>query len=368
MKAYSVVIVGAGQAGVCLSYFLNKFGVDHIILEKDRAFSSWYTRWDSFRMNTANWMNRLPGDRASFAPNSRWYEMAGKSVILDYFQDYLNRVNPPLKENSQALAISLRSDGHWAVKTPARQYRATAVAICTGWCMQPKIPNLAESIDPRIPQHHSSEYRRPSDITQENVLIVGSGSSGIQICEDLAKTKRFNQIFLACSGNTVIPKSILGVPIGAIPRLLRIFSLPSRTSPVKRLLPGAHKGDFAMAPSPGQLASTYGIFPVGRAMAATSRVVCCADGQYVSLSNLEIIWCTGFSVDHSFIHVPNPDTSICTTRRKTLFGKGYRPGGIFFLGLRYQRTFGSHLIHGVGKDARYIARQIVRFLRNRGSQ
>lgn len=362
MQKYSAVIVGAGQAGVSLSYFLKKYDVDHIVLEKDLAFSAWRNRWDSFRMNTANWMNRLPGGRDAFAPARPWYETATRSAALDYFQDYLRRIGPPLKEMSRVLAVRQQSDGNWMVETANEIYRTPAVAICTGWCMHPKIPDLAGRLSSRIPQLHSSTYRRPTDITRKNVLIIGTGSSGIQICEDLAKSKRFNKIYLACSGNTVIPWLILGIPIGIFPRLFRIFDLPSKSLLTRPWLPDPLKGDYAMAPSPGRLASTYDIKTVGRVTALTASGIACAVGHTIPVSDLAIIWCTGFRVDYSFIQMQIPDAGIPYPGCDTGTGESSRPKGLYFLGLRYQRTTGSHLIYGVGKDARIIAGRMVRFL------
>ena len=362
MQSYSAVIVGAGQAGVSLSYFLKKYDVDHIVLEKDLAFSAWRNRWDSFRMNTANWMNRLPGGRDVFAPGRPWYETATRSAAVDYFQDYLHRIKPPLKEKSKALAVRQQSDGNWVVETASVNYRTPVVAICTGWCMHPQIPDLAGRLPSRIQQLHSSAYRRPTDITKKNVLIVGTGSSGIQICEDLTRSKRFKRIYLACSGNTVIPWHILGFPIGIFPRIFRIFELPSKSLMTRFWLPDPLKGDYAMAPSPGKLASTYGIKTVGRATAMTAGGIACGSGHTIPMTDLAILWCTGYRVDYSFIKMQVPDAGIPIPEGDSGTGISSQPKGLYFLGLRYQRTTGSHLIYGVGKDARIIAEQMVRFL------
>ena len=81
----TALIIGAGQAGLSLSYFLQKHAIDHLILEKDRPFSAWHARWDTFRLNTANWMNTLPGTTREFVPNAHPNHIPTKSDALAYF-------------------------------------------------------------------------------------------------------------------------------------------------------------------------------------------------------------------------------------------------------------------------------------------
>jgi putative flavoprotein involved in K+ transport len=102
----NTIVVGGGQAGIALSYFLKQYGVEHLILERDRAFFAWHNRWDSFRMNTANWMNILPGKQEPFAPSRPWYDVATCEEALDYFRAYIQMVDPPLKEGVAVTQIA----------------------------------------------------------------------------------------------------------------------------------------------------------------------------------------------------------------------------------------------------------------------
>jgi len=79
----NTIVIGGGQAGIALSYFLKQQGVDHVVLERERAFSAWHNRWDSFRMNTANWLNVLPGMEGAFAPRKKWYDVATRKEALE---------------------------------------------------------------------------------------------------------------------------------------------------------------------------------------------------------------------------------------------------------------------------------------------
>ena len=100
-----VLIVGAGQAGVSLSYFLDQTQTEYVVLEKDQPFSAWYGRWDAFGMNTPNWMNTLPGARHQFSPGGKGTEFGSKSDALRYFEDYLEMVSPPVIKNTPVTGV-----------------------------------------------------------------------------------------------------------------------------------------------------------------------------------------------------------------------------------------------------------------------
>ena len=355
-----VVIVGGGQAGICLSYFLQKGQARHIVLEKDRAFSAWYGRWDAFRMNTANWMNTLPGAPRRFVPGARSSAIATRTDALRYFQTYLQVVNPPLYERTEVTLVQQVKNGSWRVITPQTAYEAPNVAICTGHASHPRLPAVAVNLPPAVPQLHASDYRNPAQITQPNVLVVGSGSSGVQICEDLAKSNRFSTLYLATSGNMVIPWKLLGIPIGTFPRLLKVFDINLHSWLGKRIVPNRGKGDPAMAPSPAKLADTYGVELAGKVTAVNGNAIVCSDRRTIPLRNLAVVWCTGFYANYDFIQVGNRKR-VFDNSNAPIQKRGVAPGapGLTFVGLKFQHTLSSHLLHGVGRDARYVARHII---------
>ena len=181
----NTVVVGGGPAGIAVSYFLQQNQITHILLEKDRAFSEWYKRWDSFHMNTANWMNSLPGAEIEFAPGASRDALGTKLEALGYFESYLTTVNLPLQEFTEVTSIKQSRDGSWIVASSDSTYTTRNVVVCTGTLRRPKIPSIATELPKTVPQLHSSEYRNPEQIKSKHVLVVGSGNSGIQICEDL---------------------------------------------------------------------------------------------------------------------------------------------------------------------------------------
>ena len=224
-ESINTVIVGGGQAGIATSYFLQQNQIVHIVLEKNRAFSEWYKRWDSFHMNTANWMNSLPGATDEFAAVANRNGLGSKADALRYFESYLTVVNPPICEHTEATSVRQARNDTWHVYTSDSTYSATNVVICTNPLQNPKIPAAAAGLPSTIPQLHSSEYRNPEQIKAGHILIVGSGNSGVQICEELARSGKFEKLTFSVSGNLTFPLKIAGISIYTLIKWFRLIDL-----------------------------------------------------------------------------------------------------------------------------------------------
>ena len=361
----NTIVIGGGQAGIALSYFLKQYHVEHLVLERDRAFSAWYNRWDSFRLNTANWMNVLPGMEGAFVPKKKWYDVATRNEALDVFEDYVKVVDPPLKEGVAVRQV-VEGEGVWEVETEAETYRASNVVICTGYNFREFVPDVSDELPELVVQLHSSAYRNPEQITTANVLIVGSGSSGVQICENLAQSEKFGKVFFAVSNNAVIPWSVLGIPIGALVRSLPVFEIRRNSWLGRRIVQHWYRGDPAMAPSPRWLSENYGVELVGRVTDLGDGGIVCADGKIVPVNELTVIWCTGFRPDYGFVQAKHP--AVVFDEMGPIHERGVSTGvsGLFFVGLKLQHTVGSHLLRGVGRDAEYVARKILEAARGQG--
>lgn len=355
----NTVIIGGGQAGITLSYYLTQHHIEHLILERDRAFSAWYNRWDSFRLNTANWMNTLPGSKQPFVPHKKWYDIATRDEALSYFQNHIQEQNPPINESVNVTQVT-ENNNIWHIHTDTKLYHAQHVAICTSHNSKPYIPPISENLPENFPQQHASSYRNPEQITTPNVLIVGSGSSGVQICHDLAQTNRFQNIYFATSNNRIIPWSILGIPIGVFSRLFPIFDIQTQSWLGKRITRHHQGGDPAMAPSPKWLAKQYHVKLTKRVTQISPKHIETDDKQKISLADLTLIWCTGYRSNYNFLQVKNP--SQVFNKNYPIHHRGISTGArnLYFVGLRYQHTLGSHLLHGVKRDAAYIAEQIAK--------
>ncbi|WP_299958581.1 MSMEG_0569 family flavin-dependent oxidoreductase [uncultured Roseobacter sp.] len=178
-----VVIVGGGQAGLSVSYYLAQKGLDHVVLERHEKFHSWrVNRWDSFCLVTPNWQCRLPG----FPYNGNDPDgFMVKEEITDYLDAFAETFAPPLVEHCEVTRITKRPGGGYLVDTSQGNYSTDQVVIATGGYDNPIVPPYADQLDPSILQMHSVDYRCPDQMPDGATLIVGTGQSGVQLMEDL---------------------------------------------------------------------------------------------------------------------------------------------------------------------------------------
>ena len=360
-ETYPAVIIGGGQAGVATSYCLTQRGVEHLVLEGDRPFSDWHNRrWDSFGMNTPNGMNNLPGASQPFAPNAPRDAYGTLADALEYFDAYVQAVNPPIRID-EVVGVGVNRDGSWEVTTTGGTLSAHNVVICTGHASRTQTPPLADFLPASVPQLHSSQYKRPDQIDTGRVLVVGSGSSGVQICCELAASGRFAEVLLSESGNFTLPWSVLGVSTYSLMRSLGVFRITRESWLGRIMFPRLlQKGDAATPPSPRRLARTYGVRRVGRVASVDRSQIRCTDKQEVSLSDLTIVWCTGFRACYDFLDVYVRNGVLDESGRpRHCRGVVATAPGLYFVGLRFQHTFLSQDLSGVGQDAEYVAAHIA---------
>jgi putative flavoprotein involved in K+ transport len=364
VKTVDTIIIGGGQAGVSLSYSLSRLGVEHLVLERDRPFSSWRNRWDGFRTNTPNWMNTLPVLDDQTPPSNDPNGFATRDEIVAYFEDCLCAVSPPILTETEVTCVEHLDDGKWKVEAAGTEFRARAVAICNGAMSVPRLPPSAAALPRDVPQLHSSQYRSPDQINTVGVLVVGTASSGVQIARLLCESGRFERIHAAQSKVMVLPKHLLGIPTHKIIHRLGLFDVRT-TAPLGRLMYSGLevRGDPIMRPTPRDLKRKYGLDLRGRLSGFDGQVIQFADGSSLSCDDLTVIWCTGFQPDYEFL--------ILDDRNKAFLPSGHpihqrgisdAVPGLFFVGLRYQDTVASHDIYGVARDAEFVANAICRHL------
>lgn len=178
-----VVIVGGGQAGLSVSYYLAQKGLDHVVLERHKKFHSWrVNRWDSFCLVTPNWQCRLP-DFPYQGSDPDGFML--RNEITDYLDAFAETFDPPLVEECAVTQITERPGGGYLVDTSQGNYSTDQVVIATGGYDNPIVPPYAAQLDPAIQQMHSVDYRRPAQMPEGGTLIVGTGQSGVQLMEDL---------------------------------------------------------------------------------------------------------------------------------------------------------------------------------------
>jgi len=181
----NTVVVGAGQAGLAVSHLLLENDIAHVVLERGRVGHSWRTqRWDSFCLNTPNSVNRLPGAaHAGSEPD----KFCSRDELVQYLEAYAERL--PVKEGVTVSAVR-RADTGFEVVSSAGQYRCSNVVLCSGDQNHPRVPAVAAALPDDLAQLHAGDYRRPDQLPDGAVLVVGAGQSGVQIVEDLLEAGR----------------------------------------------------------------------------------------------------------------------------------------------------------------------------------
>lgn len=206
---YKVAIIGAGQSGLAASYFLQKEGIAHIVLEQHKIGHSWtFQRWDSFKMNTPNWMTGLPG--LEFSGEKRAHFM-NKNEFTAYMNRYAAQFDLPVSENQKVVRIEKENDEYSLTlesKGHIDKIKAKTVVIASGMMNQVKFPELAKKVPKSMLQLHASEYKNPEALPEGDILVVGGGQSGCQIAEELALSGK--HVYLASSKVPRAPRRYKG--------------------------------------------------------------------------------------------------------------------------------------------------------------
>jgi len=402
---HAVAIIGGGQAGLSMSYFLQQQGIDHVVLEKHRALHTWSTRrWDSFCLVTPNWQCQLPGHPYT-GPQPDGFMV--KAEILDYLAGFAARVNAPLREGVAVQRVKPRAHGGFDIATSAGALTAEQIVVASGAYQQPIIPRLAERLPRNIVQLHSEQYRNPQSLPEGAVLVVGSGQSGAQIAEDLHLAGR--HVYLAVGDAPRCARFYRGKDVVTWLAEMGYYDMPVHEHPLREgvrdntnhYVTGRDGGrdidlrrfaaegmqlygrltgldddtllfDANLRASLDSADKTYnGINAAIDKHIAASGVVAPPPSVYTPVwqpgeerqrlrlaeSGISaIVWCIGFLPDYRWLEVPVFD------------GRG-NPGhvrgvtaypGLYFLGLPWLHTWGSGRFSSVGRDAMHLAEAIAR--------
>ncbi|MCF4166135.1 MSMEG_0569 family flavin-dependent oxidoreductase [Zavarzinia compransoris] len=402
---YPVIVVGGGQAGLSISYFLQEAGIEHLVLEKHRPGHAWRTeRWDNFCLVTPNWQCQLPGFPY---PGQDPFGFMKKDEVLDYIDAYVERTRPPLRTGVTVDALRRRDGAGFELETSAGTFTADQVVIAVGGYHIPSIPRVAERLPASVAQIHSSRYRNAAALPPGAVLVVGSGQSGCQIAEDLHIEGR--KVHLCVGSAPRAPRRYRGRDAVEWLHDMGHYDMPIERHPLKERVRGkanhyltgrdggreidlrrfALEGmelhgrltnvaggrlHFAddLARNLDAADETYNRIRAGiDAHIAAKGIEAPVDAPYVApwrpgalvpaidlaeAGIATVIWATGFRSNFTWVEVPAFDGKGYPTHRR---GVSAVPG-LYFLGLPWLHTWGSGRFSGIARDAAHIAGQIAR--------
>ena len=205
MRRTGAIVMGGGQAGLAMSRCLLLRGVDHVVLERGRIAERWRSeRWDSLRLLTPNWQSRLPGFRYQGDDPDGY--MAG-SELVRYLESYARSFAAPVEEATTVLAVEARGRG-FRVTTDRGDFEAPSVVIATGHCDTPLVPAVARELPREIVQVVPTRYRRPDQLPEGGVLVVGASATGVQLADEIQASGR--PVTLSVGRHTRLPRVYRG--------------------------------------------------------------------------------------------------------------------------------------------------------------
>jgi putative flavoprotein involved in K+ transport len=348
-RRLEIIVIGAGQAGLAMGYFLAQKGRRFVILDTASSIgAAWRARWDSLTLFTPRRYDSLPG--LEFPGYADGYPT--RDEVIEYLERYAETFKLPIALGNGVQSLSLTDDGFVLELEDGSSIEADQVVVATGPFQVPRIPAFATDLGPEIFQTHSIGYRNPADLPAGNVLIVGGGNTGFQIAQELAAT---HEVHLAVgSRQTPLPQRFLGRDLfwwlGKIGVLHKTVD--------SRLGRRMRDRDTLIGSSP-RTAKRHGVNMKPRAVGVSGRTVSFADESTLDVE--AVIWATGYRFDHSWIELPVTDDEGRLSHRRGITDVR----GLYFLGLPWQHTRGSALLGWVKDDAEFIGDEIANFTKDR---
>lgn len=413
IEKVNTLVVGAGQAGVAISEHLSNNGVPHLVLERDRIAERWRSgRWDSLVANGPAWHDRFPGlEFTGIDPDA----FPHKEQIADYFVEYAKMIEAPVRTGVDVKKVErIAGSPNFRVETSEGVIEARNIVVATGAFQNSVIPPVVPK-DADVLQMHSYDYRNPGQLPEGAVMVVGAGSSGAQIADELMRSGK--KVYLSVGPHDRPPRAYRGRDfcwwLGVL-GLWDVAAMKPGTEHVTISVSGAEGGktiDFRRLAGEGiTLLGMTQTFKDGVLTFATDltenlnkgdvnyRSMLDAADAYVTCNGLDlpeepdarkaypepdcltnpvleldladagitaIIWATGFSQDFSWLKVNAFDASGKPAHQRGVSSEA----GIYFLGLPWQSRRGSTFIWGVWHDAKHVADQIAtqrKYLEYRG--
>jgi putative flavoprotein involved in K+ transport len=411
IERHTVIVIGAGHAGLAASRVLSERALDHVVLERGEVANSWRReRWDSLRLLTPNWQSRLPGHAYSGSDPDGY--MTAHDVA-DFITQYATLSAAPVRTGTEVTALTRDDDGYRLVTTTG-ELHGRCVIIASGACNRPSVPAVSAALPSTLAQITAFQYRRPADLPDGGVLVVGPSATGLQLAAEIHQSGR--PVTISVGEHVRLPRTYRGRDVlwwmdrsgvwdqryDEIDDLTRARRLPSpqlvgtperatldlnalsamgiqivgRLAAVRdgrALFSGGLRNLFALADLKlGRLLDTFDAWAAAHPGAADVTTPERFEPTQVPASSplqldlrdgriRSVVWATGYQPDYRWLGVPVLDEKGHLRHE----GGVVDSPGLYALALPVLRRRKSTFIHGIEDDARDIIDHLVVYLARR---
>lgn len=351
---YSTIVIGAGQAGLAAGYFLRKLHEDFIVLDQEsQVGDSWRKRWDSLRLFTPSQHDNLPG----FSFPAKRGTLPTKDDMANYLLNYATKFSLPIELNTKVIELRKISESYEIVTENGSLF-SDFVIVATGTNPVAFIPEFAKDLDKGIVQIHSSEYKNPGQFQALNTLVVGAGTSGIEIALELSKTRA---TMLSGKATPHIPDFIFRY-VGSLywwfaHNVLTLITPIGRKVSLKIRSGGAPLISVSLKDI-----KNARVEHLPRLKGVQNGLPQLEDDRILSVDS--IVWATGYKPDYSWIKIDTLNIQRWPESRR---GISENTKGIYFIGMLFQFGLTSGLVGGVGRDAAHVVNHLYRSKKSESS-
>ncbi len=340
MKDY--IIIGAGQSGLAIAYYLNNQNANYLIVDANAETGApWLKRWDSLKLFTPSEFNNLPGMKF---PHKKGY-YADKFEVSNYLKAYVSKFNIPIEFNQKITSLK-KENGVFILKSDTKTFESKNVIIATGPFHKPFTPSCHTKISKDILQIHSEHYKSPDQLQDGPTLVVGAGDSGVQILEEISQSNK--RVYFSGNTNiTSIPQEILGKTLWWWFTKVGFLTANKYTWIGKKLRNGRQP---VIGTDVKKLFKKKNVSCVGRTLDANTENIIFEKQKISTIKN--IVWATGFKPNFNWIE----GVELNAKQYPKTFRGVSNMKGLYFIGLPWLHTRGSATLGGVKKDAKYLAK------------
>jgi putative flavoprotein involved in K+ transport len=348
-----VAVIGGGQAGLAIGYYLRQQGCRFVILERASELApAWRERWDSLTLFTPRRYSALPG--LPFPGDPDGYPT--RDEVIAYLERYAETFQLPIELDSDVNQLDHGDDGRFRLAVGGRTINSGQVVVAAGPFQTPYVPKLSEKLAADLFQTHAVGYRKPGDVPTGTALVVGGGNTGFQIAKELSATHKI--VLSIGSKQKPLPQRVLGRDIFWWLTKTRLLNKTVESRLGRKL----RTRDTLIGSSPREMTKNYGVGLKPRLLDAEGRRVRFEDGSELEVD--AVIWAAGYRPDYSWIKLP-----ILGENGRLRHSRGVTDvPGLYFLGLTWQHTRGSALIGFIKDDAEFVAEKITEHQSKRTAQ